>query len=420
MHVATAGGAVSGRLLVVLAAVLCAASGAADAATVVIRNMDGPGEGFNDPTPVTPVGGNPGVTLGQQRLMAFTYAADRVAGGLGSPVTIVVEARFDPLACGASGATLGSAGANTVHRDFAGAPRPGTWYPQALANALAGQDLSPLPDIGATFNSDLDNDLGCLGGASWYYGLDLNAGGDIDFVTVVMHELCHGLGFQTLVGEDGARFLGHDDAYMVNLECYGASPPEYAAMTDGQRAEANTAAPDLVWVGDTVDAVPMPPTGTTAGYARIHAPDPYQHGSSLSHWSPTTSPDQLMEPSYTGPRHDLGLTARLFADIGWPVTVSAVQDGPAPVALRQNVPNPFNPATRIGFSLSEPAPVTLTVYDARGRRVKTLVDASLGAGAHDVVWDGCDEGGSPVGSGVYFYRIETGSFVASRKMVLLK
>ncbi len=92
----------------------------AQAATVTIINLDGPGEGFNNPTPASPVGGNPGVTIGAQRLIAFQFAADLWGTSLDSPVEVRVGAQFNPLFCNASSAVLGSAGAETVFRDFAG------------------------------------------------------------------------------------------------------------------------------------------------------------------------------------------------------------------------------------------------------------------------------------------------------------
>jgi hypothetical protein len=89
-------------------------------------------------------------------------------------------------------------------------------------------------------------------------------------------------------------------------------------------------------------------------------------------------------------------------------------------SLGQNTPNPFNPTTQISFSLPAREHVTVSVYDAAGRLVRTLVDDVRGAGAHDVQWDGRDNAGVTVGSGVYFYRMTAGKHTESRKMVMLK
>ncbi len=89
-------------------------------------------------------------------------------------------------------------------------------------------------------------------------------------------------------------------------------------------------------------------------------------------------------------------------------------------ALAQNVPNPFNPATAIRYELAAPGTVALRVYDVRGRLVRTLVDASQSAGPHAVTWDGRDDGGRPAASGVYFYRLDAGRSVLSKKMVLVE
>src|SRR4051812_43960051 len=96
--------------LAVAAAPLMAAQAQA-AATIVINNTNAAGVGFNDTTPVDPVGGNPATTLGQQRLFAFTYPANLWGATLTSNVPIVINASMTPLACTATGATLGSAGA---------------------------------------------------------------------------------------------------------------------------------------------------------------------------------------------------------------------------------------------------------------------------------------------------------------------
>src|SRR5262245_40234956 len=184
-------------LLLAVAALLALAVGGANAAVITILNNDGPGEGFNDPTPRAAVGGNPALTLGDQRLFIFNHAAGIWGGLLPSAVPIIVRAQFNPQTCTPTSAVLGSAGPVTIHRDFTGAEFPGTWYHQALANKLSGMDLSPAnPDINATFNLALDSGM-CLGGLVWYYGIDGNEGVNVELLPVVLHEIGHGLGFST-------------------------------------------------------------------------------------------------------------------------------------------------------------------------------------------------------------------------------
>ncbi len=220
----------------------------ARAATITIVNGDGAGEGFNDPTPVAPVGGNPGTTLGDQRLNVFNHAASIWGGILPSTVTIQVVAAFDPQFCSAGSAVLGSAGPQSVHADFPGAELPNTWYTQALANKLSGTDQDTAEDIAATFNSDVDNST-CLGGVDWYYGLDSNEGNDIELLPVVLHELGHGLGFLTLVDLGSGQLLsGTPDIYTRFMfdKSLGLS---WSAMTDAQRLLSRGNNGNLVWDG---------------------------------------------------------------------------------------------------------------------------------------------------------------------------
>jgi hypothetical protein len=104
-------------------------------------------------------------------------------------------------------------------------------------------------------------------------------------------------------------------------------------------------------------------------------------------------------------------------------------DSPIPMvySLSQNSPNPFNPRTKISYTvgaaeggLEAAVPVKLAVYDARGRVVARLVDARQKPGAYSVVWEGKTDSGLSTGSGVYFYVLEAGQFRSTRKMVLLK
>jgi flagellar hook assembly protein FlgD len=93
---------------------------------------------------------------------------------------------------------------------------------------------------------------------------------------------------------------------------------------------------------------------------------------------------------------------------------------PTEVALGQNIPNPFNPTTRISFSLVENAGVELAIYNVAGQRVRSLVNSVYPSGDHVVEWDGRDERGNGVTSGVYFYRLKTGELEITRKMMMIK
>jgi hypothetical protein len=92
----------------------------------------------------------------------------------------------------------------------------------------------------------------------------------------------------------------------------------------------------------------------------------------------------------------------------------------ASLALYQNNPNPFNPATRILFTVPRPTRATLSIFDAAGRHVRTLVDEPVESGINEAIWDGKDTRGHRVGSGVYFYRLIAGKKMLTKKMVLLK
>ena len=89
-------------------------------------------------------------------------------------------------------------------------------------------------------------------------------------------------------------------------------------------------------------------------------------------------------------------------------------------ALYPNFPNPFNPETRIRFQLAENSDVKLMVYDVLGRKVRTLVSDRMDAGHHVINWDGLNDAGTDVASGMYVYRIKAGDFIAHRKMLLVR
>ncbi len=234
------------------AALLAIATGTFAAANFIIVNGDGPNEGFNDPTAVAPVGGNPGLTLGQQRLNAFQYAANIWGASLDSSPPIRILANFDPLTCTATSAVLGSAGPRFIFSDFPGAPVAGTWYHGSLANKIAGLDLlAGDTSIRARFNSNLGN-ANCLAGSPFYYGLDNNAGTAIDLVAVLLHEFAHGLGFSTVTsGTTGAQINGLPSIY-DHFAFDNTQGTVWSQMTNAQRVASALNARQLVWAGASV------------------------------------------------------------------------------------------------------------------------------------------------------------------------
>lgn len=217
---------------------------------IVIINRDAAGKGFNDPTAATPVGGNPGTTIGAQRMYVFERAAERWSVLLDTDVDIFVEASFVTLTCEATAGVLAQAGPIAWRRDFAAAPHANTWYPIALANKLAGEDLEPFAnDITLQANIQLDRPT-CLGDTGWYYGLDGNEGDSYDLYTTIMHELAHGLGMS---GNGRSPFFTQGIPAVADLFTFDRTAGRtWAQMSQEERNVSLENTGNLVWNGDNV------------------------------------------------------------------------------------------------------------------------------------------------------------------------
>ncbi len=259
------------NLSAVLACAGILAASSAQAATITIVNNDGVGEGFNDATPAAPVGGNPGVTIGQQRLAVFQHAANIWGALLPSTVEIRVNAVFNPQTCTATSAVLGSAGPTQIWSNFPGAPFNNFWYHVALANRLTFADLNPaLNDINATFNSNLGL-AGC--GFTWYYGLDGNEGTATELLPVVLHELGHGLGFSTTTSGTTGNFNTGLPSIFDKFLYDNITGGHWDTMTAAQRVASAISCGKLAWDGPSAMAGASVTMGPKT-LLRVHAPAP--------------------------------------------------------------------------------------------------------------------------------------------------
>ncbi len=245
---------------------------------------DGANEGFNDPT------------LGAQRRTAFEHALGIWGQQFSSShtgETITISATFDPLGSG----VLGGAGSVQFFTDGS------TTYGSALANHLSGGDLSGQPEIFAIFNSSFSD---------FYYGTDGNVGGSQwDFVTVVLHEVAHGMNFFDLINSDGTWNGGQPGIFDRFLEIGDGTNLD--TMTDAQRSAAIRSG-DLFWNGSGgID-------GNGGTRPEMYAPSTYQGGSSVSHLDQTVHSGLLMTPGlFNGVAiHDFSaLELGMFHDMGW-------------------------------------------------------------------------------------------------------
>jgi len=140
----------------------------------------------------------------------------------------------------------------------------------------------------------------------------------------------------------------------------------------------------------------------------MYSPNPYQGGSSVSHFDVSLSPNALMEPAINSDlTGNLDLTVPLFRDIGWlPRLLSAPGSGPSSRVALATSPNPANGPLSVRFDLPADEQVELAMFDVSGRQVRMLAKGSFGAGRHDVTWDGRDESGRVTPPGVYLARLK--------------
>lgn len=261
-----------------------------------------------------------------QAMTAFQHAVDIWAGLIVSDVTINVQANWMALDPG----ILGSARAEHSAINFFGAPLANSFYPAALADALAGVNLAPgSSDIIANFSSTLPN---------WYLGTDGNTpAGQFDLVTVVLHEIGHGLGFfGSMRVDDGMGTV--ECTGVAGRGCWGIGNPlaprifdQFTednvgnALLNGVIYPNNSVALGNALVSGNVFFDAPGARGANGGLRpELYAPNPFDPGSSYSHLDeavfPAANPNSLMTPmlALAESIHDPGpITLCMFEDMGW-------------------------------------------------------------------------------------------------------
>jgi hypothetical protein len=244
--------------------------------------------------------------------VAFAKAVENWSYLIHSPVTIKIDATWQPLDPG----VLGSAGANSFRRDFKNAPQKLTWYPIAIANKLAGYDLEPENfDIRARFSSSFD----------WYLGLDGNCPANkYDFISTVMHEIGHGLGFLGSANVDGSngswgsgtkfpmiydRFVYNgSDELLIDTLIYSNPSPELKTQY--------TTSGNVFFHSELSDAA------APDAHTQLYAPSSWNGGSSYSHlgeiYNGTSNAMMTYSAGYGEVTHHPGdITLGMFAEMGW-------------------------------------------------------------------------------------------------------
>jgi uncharacterized repeat protein (TIGR01451 family) len=292
---------------------------------------------------------------------AFNYAASIWESLIDSSVPIEINACWANLGYG----VLGHSATDSFHRDFSGAPIASTWYPAALANALHGTDLNnsdSYDDDGDGADADAEMEIAYSGnGISWYFGTDgATPMGQYDFVSVVLHEICHGLGFAgTMSVSGGVGSWGWGSGYPAAYDRFTENGTGDSLVDDFPN---NSAALGTQLTGNSL-YFDGPNANAANGGSRpkLYAPSTWNPGSSYSHLDEifNGTANALMTYSLDDGEavHDPGpVTSGILQDVGWTMGAPASNVS----IVKQVVGSDLEPGDSITFTLSVQNSGTLT------------------------------------------------------------
>lgn len=380
----------------------------------------------------------------QQAKDAVNYAASIWAGIVSSQIAIRLEATWTDLgSCSGGQFSLASAGPQYIYRNFRNAPKPNTWYPDALADALRAVDNNPgKADIVAKFNRS----CGPSGSAKWYLGLDGKPpSGTIDMVSVALHEFAHGLGiFGSADVDDGQSSNGNECNGTDGVGCIGTGSPNEPLPYDRFTEDGNgvpllslsnpSATLGTALVGGRAGGIYFSgPKLTAAGFdrARLYAPSTFNLGASYAHVDENTynrTPEALMTP-FLAPAESIHvpgmLACGILADAGWTISGECSQIAtatqppetvPETYTIAGPYPNPLVDEATIVVSVPVDQQVKIDVFDTLGRLVLNVFNDVLTADRRHLIRINASEF-SP-GAYIIAFRGEFGS--TSRSIIVAK
>ncbi|MGD8923172.1 MAG: FlgD immunoglobulin-like domain containing protein, partial [Candidatus Zixiibacteriota bacterium] len=224
---------------------------------------------------------------------------------------------------------------------------------------------------------------------------DLNAGGDA--INLIFDQIDTGGSVSVEVTSNGPPTASY-------FELYPSDPPKYYEFTT-----------DVAFAGQVTITVGYDDAGMSPAdesILRLWHYDP--------EWQDITTEHNLDSNIIRGVTTSFSPFALGFDRFPTDVADEISDNLPGNFNLRQNYPNPFNPSTTIEYDLPHRSHVRIDVLNVLGQKVRVLIDREETAGSHSITWDGTDDSGESVSTGIYLYRIQAGEIVESRKMLLLK
>jgi Right handed beta helix region/FlgD Ig-like domain len=263
------------------------------------------------------------------------------------------------------------------------------------------------------FNNQANNGVGG--------GLCLTNGADFDIVVI------NSTIYNNSASEFGGGFyVSTAETVFINSICWNNSPEEFffdnwnsadfeidfSNIEGGENSIVNNGNGQVIWEENNIDSDPLFCDPSSSNFYLQQCSPCIDAGTDYYEWNGNVILD-LSPDEYYGDAPDMGA----FEWEGTPIENEEL-------VIRNygltNFPNPFNPETKISFSIPEDSKVELSIYNMKGQKVKQLVSDQLTAGEHSIVWKGEDNSSKPVSSGIYFYKLKSGNFEKTKKMLLIK